>query len=122
MPHLPAVDRLDWTMASRESLQGAPAAAGGPHLHLDGAYVPFCLIRGEPDGKVGGEPQDHVLAGAEPAGQPQPVLAGLGALALVVCDWKAPPFPDCGNCIFLSRYLRFQELIADLLRRPVPVR
>ena len=37
-------------------------------------------------------------------------------------DWKAPPFPDCGNGILLSRYLRFQELIADLLRRPVPVR
>jgi hypothetical protein len=36
--------------------------------------------------------------------------------------WKASPFPDCGNCILLSRYLRFQELIADLLRRPVPVR
>ena len=36
--------------------------------------------------------------------------------------WKAPPFPDCGNGILLSRYLRFQELIADLLRRPVPVR
>src|ERR1700730_18849650 len=52
-----------------ESLQGAPAAAGGPHLHLDGAYVPFCLIRGDPDGKVGGEPQDHVLVVAEPAGQ-----------------------------------------------------
>ena len=36
--------------------------------------------------------------------------------------WKASPFPDCGNCVFLSRYLRFQELVADLLRRPVPVR
>ena len=24
--------------------QGAPASAGGPHLHLDGADVPFCLI------------------------------------------------------------------------------
>ena len=36
--------------------------------------------------------------------------------------WKAPPFPDCGNGILSSRYLRFQELIADLLRRPVPVR
>jgi hypothetical protein len=39
-----------------------------------------------------------------------------------VAHWKASPFPDCGNCILLSRYLRFQELIADLLRRPVPVR
>jgi hypothetical protein len=37
-------------------------------------------------------------------------------------EWKASPFPDCGNCVFLSRYLRFQELVADLLRRPVPVR
>ena len=36
-------------------------------------------------------------------------------------EWKASPFPDCGNCIFLSRYLQFQELVADLLRRPVPV-
>ena len=36
--------------------------------------------------------------------------------------WKASPFPDCGNCVFLSRYLRFQELVADLLRRPIPVR
>jgi hypothetical protein len=36
--------------------------------------------------------------------------------------WKASPFPDCGNCILLSHYLRFQELVADLLRRPVPVR
>ena len=36
--------------------------------------------------------------------------------------WKASTFPDCGNCILLSRYLRFQELVADLLRRPVPVR
>ena len=46
-------------------------------------------------------------------------LAGtIAALAF----WKAPPFPDCGNGILLSRYLRFQELIADLLRRPVPVR
>ena len=36
--------------------------------------------------------------------------------------WKASPFPDCGNCILLSRYLRFQELVADLLWRPVPVR
>jgi hypothetical protein len=39
-----------------------------------------------------------------------------------VTKWKASPFPDCGNCILLSRYLRFQELVADLLRRPVPVR
>ena len=36
--------------------------------------------------------------------------------------WKASTFPDCGNGILLSRYLRFQELVADLLRRPVPVR
>src|ERR1017187_8097886 len=36
--------------------------------------------------------------------------------------WKAPPFPDCGNCILLSRCLQWQELVADLLRRPVPVR
>ena len=45
--------------------------------------------------------------------------------APVACTWpvwKAPPFPDCGNGILSSRYLRFQELIADLLRRPVPVR
>jgi hypothetical protein len=40
----------------------------------------------------------------------------------VVPDWKASPFSDCGNCILLSRYLRFQELVADLLRRPVSVR
>ena len=42
--------------------------------------------------------------------------------AAVYDEWKAPPFPDCGNGILSSRYLRFQELIADLLRRPVPVR
>ena len=48
------------------------------------------------------------------------VAAELGVPYTTV--WKAPPFPDCGNGILLSRYLRFQELIADLLRRPVPVR
>jgi hypothetical protein len=47
------------------------------------------------------------------------LTAELGGLGLA---WKASPFPDCGNCIPLSRYLRFQELVADLLRRPVPVR
>jgi hypothetical protein len=66
-----------------------------------------------------------------------PVAEGVGAPVIVTglapvgrrcrgcrgCrEWKAPPFPDCGNGILLSRYLRFQELIADLLRRPVPVR
>ena len=45
------------------------------------------------------------------------VLGGWGSPT-----WKASPFPDCGNCVFLSRYLRFQELVADLLRRPIPVR
>jgi hypothetical protein len=52
------------------------------------------------------------------------VLPGLaaGGGAGGDCLWKASPFPDCGNCILLSRYLRFQELVADLLRRPVPVR
>ena len=47
------------------------------------------------------------------------IAPGVG---MVTGPWKAPPFPDCGNGILLSRYLRFQELIADLLRRPVPVR
>jgi len=54
------------------------------------------------------------------------VVAGdgvkIGANASKEANWKASPFPDCGNCVFLSRYLRFQELVADLLRRPIPVR
>src|SRR6266567_6382992 len=57
-----------------ESVEGSPASAGCAHLHLDGAYVAFGLVAGEPDGQVGGEPQDHVLVVAEPAGQPQPVF------------------------------------------------
>ena len=48
--------------------------------------------------------------------------SGAGKSSLLRAGWKASPFPDCGNCVFLSRYLRFQELVADLLRRPVPVR
>ncbi len=33
-----------------------------------------------PGGQVGGEPQDHVVVVAEPAGQPQPVLRRPGAV------------------------------------------
>ena len=59
------------------------------------------LVAGEPDGQVGGEPQDHVLVAAEAAGQPQPVAGGLAALALVVGDafgyGAAVPGADLGQ-------------------------
>ncbi len=32
-------------------------------------------VAGEPDGEVGGEPQDHVLVVAEPAGEAEPSRA-----------------------------------------------
>src|SRR5208282_6753846 len=35
---------------------------------------------------------------------------------------ESPAVSGLRKLCFLSRYLRFQELIADLLRRPVPVR
>ncbi len=77
------------------------------------------------DGPPGGELQvDFGYLGLIPAGEGR--RRKLHALVFTACFsrylWKAPPFPDCGNGILLSRYLRFQELIADLLRRPVPVR
>jgi hypothetical protein len=59
---------------------------GGALLDFDGADVALGLVAGEPDGQVGGEPQDHVLVVAEPAGQPQTVAGYLGAPVLVVGD------------------------------------
>src|SRR5207237_6642780 len=52
----------------------------------------------ESDGQVDSEAEDHILVVAEPAGQPQPVFAGLGALVLVIGDalgdGAAVPGPD----------------------------
>ena len=110
--------------------QGESGAA--VHLafeHLDPVDVAFDLAGAIGQGQavedglvVAVEPGDEgaqvrLVVGAgpgDPGVQLLPVPAGE--------DWKASPFPDCGNCILLSRYLRFQELVADLLRRPVPVR
>ena len=73
-----------------EAVEGAPAAAGRALLDLDWADVAFGLVGGEPDGQIGGEPQDHVLVVAKASGQPQPVTADLAAFPLVICD----PFGD----------------------------
>ena len=78
-------------------------------MYLDGADVALGLVAGEPDGQVGGEPQDHVLVVAEAAGQPQPVLAGLRAAALVAGDAlghrAAVPGADLGQLIIAEAVL-----------------
>src|SRR5271170_6089946 len=63
-----------------ETLDGPPAAAGAALLDLGGPDCPLGFIIGE-DVQVGagGEPQDHVLAVAEPAGEAAGILSGGGA-------------------------------------------
>src|SRR5260370_24702521 len=63
--------------------------------------IPAEFVPAEPGIRQGASRRSHVLVVAEPAGQPQPVLAGLGALALVVCDAlgdrAAVPGTDAGQ-------------------------
>jgi hypothetical protein len=57
-----------------ESLQDAPAAAGGALRDFDGPNSALGFVTGEPDGQVGGESQDHVLVAAEPTASRSPSL------------------------------------------------
>ena len=69
--------------------------------------------------------QDYVQVPVSDGGVP-PLRCGVAAPfrelrgTTMALGWKASPFPDCGNCIFLSCYLRFQELVANLLRGRYP--
>ena len=64
----------------RESGECPPAAPGAALLDLDGPDCPLGFVVGE-DVQVGagGEPQDQVLEGAEPAGEAAGVFRGGGA-------------------------------------------
>jgi len=63
-----------------EAGEGAPAPSGAALLDFDGADCPLGFVVGE-DVQVwaGGEPQDHVFEGAEPAGDAAGVAGGGGA-------------------------------------------
>ena len=71
---------------SRRGPEGCASIRRRCAASFDGPDPALGLVAGEPDGQVGGEPQDHVLAVAEPVGQPQPVAGGLAAAPRVVCD------------------------------------
>ena len=63
-----------------ESFEGPPAASGTALLDLDGPDCPLgFIVREDVQVRAGGEPQDQVLEGAEPAGEAAGVLRGGGA-------------------------------------------
>ena len=66
-----------------ESLQGAPAAAGGALLHLDWSDCPLRTVVGERHREVDREAQDHVFVAGESSDQ----SAGLGCGAARVLRW-----------------------------------
>jgi hypothetical protein len=85
VPHFAAVGQagLDESELG-EPGEGAPAASGAAVLDFDGPYCPPGFVAGEDvQVRAGGEPQDHVLEEAEPAGEAAGVLRSSGAPAEV---------------------------------------
>ena len=62
-----------------ESFEGSPRASGAALLDLDRADRPLGFVVGEDvQVRAGGEPQDQVFEGAEPAGDAAGVFGGGG--------------------------------------------
>jgi hypothetical protein len=85
-----------------EALQGAPAAAGGALLDLDGPARALRFIVRERHREIRGKPQDHVFEPSEPRDEGAGLVGELGVFALVVGVAS-------GECS--------QVVVADLLQR-----
>ena len=84
-----------------EPLQGAPGAAGAALLDFDGPDGPLRFVVGEDvEVRAGGEAEDQILEGAEPAGEAAGVLRGGGAAVEVRGQPGGGERPVAGEQVF----------------------